>query len=257
MPYPDPRPLKSRARRYVLSHARSVICNSRFTERLVRDIAPAARTVVINPAVDAWRFQPDMNRQDARQRLGLPSDRRIVLSVSRLDPVKGHETVFRAIAGLTTAERAELLYLIVGRGEHRLVLDALAESLGIANVVQFAGFVADEELPAYYAASDLFVLCSVMNRVAQSVEGFGMVCAEAQAAGIPVVGTNSGGIADAVVEGRGGWLIAERDAEALSDYLRALCRDVRPFREQGERGRARVEAELSWAAYVDRVIEVV
>lgn len=60
-----------------------------------------------------------------------------------------------------------------------------------------------------------------------------MVCAEAQAAGIPVVGTNSGGIADAVVEGRGGWLIAERDAEALSDYLRALCRDVRPFREQG------------------------
>ncbi len=249
--------VKARLRRYVLGHARWVVCNSAYTEGLVRRIAPSARTAVLKPAVDAERFVYPDGRDKARERLDLPSDKRIVLSVSRLDAMKGHETVLQALAALTPARRDHILYVIAGRGQHAAALRECASQLNLAAQTRFVGFVPDEDLPAWYAAADLFTLCSIEDRTRRAVEGFGMVFTEAQAAGLAVIGTRSGGIPDAVREGDGGWLIAERDSEALRRYFERLADDPSLFHAEGRRGQARVRRQHRWDTYVHNLAALI
>lgn len=258
MPYPSGglHAIKGWMRRRVLGYGRAVICNSRYTERLVKELAPAARTCVINPGVDAERFQVDEDAAACRARFGFSNERRVLLSVSRMDAYKGHDVVLRAIAALPPAARAGLHYVVAGKGSHLPVLQAQAESLGVADQVSWLGFVADTDLPYLYKAADLFVLCTREDPTARGVEGFGMVFLEAQAAGLPVIGTRAGGIPDAIVEGEGGWLIDQDDVGGLVEHLKAVIGDPGPYRAQGERGRLRAETSASWSAYVDKLIEV-
>jgi phosphatidylinositol alpha-1,6-mannosyltransferase len=255
MPYAQKSP-KARLRRFVLERARVVVCNSHFTETLVRQIAPVARTAVLNPAIDADRFRTPMPISEARRHLDLPPDKRIILTVARLDPIKGHETVLRAIAELSEEQRSELLYVIIGKGEMQTYLSSLARELSLETHVRFAGFVSDADLPTWYRAADLFVLPSILDPERRGMEGFGMALTEAQAAGLPVIGTRSGGIPDAVHEGEGGWLIAERDHVALADHLRQLVSAPEIFAEQGSLGAERVRREMTWSGYAQRLMEL-
>lgn len=173
-----------------------------------------------------------------------------------MDAYKGHDVVLRAIAALPLGARAEVHYVVAGKGSHLPVLQALAESLGVSEHVSWLGFVADADLPYLYKAADLFVLCTREDPQARGVEGFGMVFLEAQAAGLPVIGTRAGGIPDAIVEDEGGWLIEQDDAAVLSVHLRSLVDDPLPYREQGRKGRARAESSASWSVYVDRLMQV-
>lgn len=248
---------KQGLRQKVLSFARLVVCNSAYTETLVRDIAPNARTVIINPAVDASRFQYQKDQAAARAELGLPNEKRVVLSVSRLDAMKGHETVLHALAALPTAQRDQIFYVVAGKGPHALPLSGLTQSLGLGQNVCFLGFVPDHQLPALYASADLFVLCSLEDKARRAVEGFGMVFTEAQSAGLPVIGTRSGGIPDAIRERKGGWLIPERDCEALQNHLLDLVEKPEYYRRQGEAGKRRVQRVHSWDGYIEELLKVI
>lgn len=258
LPYPRGgfQAVKGWLRRRVLGHAQAVICNSRYTEGLVKALQPTARTCVINPGVDASRFQVGNDVAACRARFGFSTEKRLVLSVSRMDAYKGHDVVLRAIAALPAEARAEVHYVVAGKGSHLPVLQALADSLGVSEQVSWLGFVDDAELPYLYKAADLFVLCTREDPQARGVEGFGMVFLEAQAAGLPVIGTRAGGIPDAIAEGKGGWLIEQDDAAALATHLQELVVDPLPYREQGRKGRARAETSASWSAYVDKLMQV-
>lgn len=258
MPYPRGalHAVKGWIRRRVLAHAQAVICNSRYTECLVNALQPSTRTCVINPGVDTVRFQVSDDVAACRARFGFSTGKRLVLSVSRMDAYKGHDVVLRAIAALPPNARAEVHYAVAGKGSHLPVLQTLAESLGVTKHVSWLGFVADADLPYLYKAADLFVLCTREDPQARGVEGFGMVFLEAQAAGLPVIGTRAGGIRDAIVEGEGGWLIEQDDVSTLADHLRCLVRDPLPYREQGQKGRRRTETSASWSAYVDALLKV-
>ena len=136
-------------------------------------------------------------------------------------------------------------------------LQALAGDLGIGDCVTWLGFVEDADLAALYACGDLFVLCTREDPRARGVEGFGMVFLEAQAAGVPALGTRAGGIPDAIVEGRGGWLVDQDDSAAVSGHLQRLAADVSSFREQGMRGRLRAITEASWDTYATKLLAVI
>lgn len=256
MPYPGPGP-KALLRQAVLERAHAVICNSHFTETLVRQAAPRARTSVLNPAVDGSAFRPKVTRQQARTQLDLPAEPLIALTVARLDPIKGHETVLRALGQLPITERQQILYVIIGKGSMRGPLENLAHELRIREMVRFAGFVSDQDLPSWYAAADLFVLPSIVDRQRRGMEGFGMALTEAQAAGLPVIGSNSGGIPDAVREDEGGWLIQEGDAQALAARLMQMLADPDSLREQGRRGMERVTRDHNWPDYAKRLLELI
>jgi phosphatidylinositol alpha-1,6-mannosyltransferase len=238
--------------KWVCESADLVIANSDFTRKLVLEGAPGANVLAIPLAVDDRRFAPG-DSQEAKRRFGVAN--KVVLStVSRLDTYKGHDVVLRAIAACSERIRTKLVYLIAGRGPHQGELERQVAELGLTDQVRFLGFVPEDDLPDLYRASDLSLLCSREVAERQQVEGFGLVFLEAQSCGIPVIGTRTGGIPDAVKEGDGGWLIEQDDAAALSSFLSRLVDDPSAFLAEGKRARNRVERQCTWEHYMQQFV---
>lgn len=258
MPYPQGYRylLKSWLRKKVLKSARCVICNSRYTQQLVLNIDSNIKTTVINPGVDCERFDVVLTQKQAREQLGFRNDRRILLSVSRIDEYKGHDVVLNALAALPKAQLAQLQYIVAGNGGYLDSLKRHASELGINDNVTWLGFVADEQLPTLYKSADLFVLCTREDKQQRGVEGFGMVFLEAQAAALAVVGTRAGGIPDAIQHGNGGWLIKQNDSQELVKYLEKLISTPDIIREQGRLGCDRARAQCTWQHYTNKLLTV-
>jgi phosphatidyl-myo-inositol dimannoside synthase len=236
----------------VLESADLVIANSEYTQRLVSSVAPKANIETIPLAVNAVQFAPG-DREAAKAKFGV-AGKRVLCTVSRIHHYKAHDTVLHAIASLAPDERAQLVYLVVGKGPYEQPLRRLAGELGVENQVRWLGFVSEEALPQVYCASDLFVLCTRDAPEERAVEGFGLVFLEAQSCGTPVVGSRSGGIPAAIHDGKGGWLIEPDDGQKLTDIIRELVRSPESFRAAGTQARERVLRENTWERYGQRFV---
>jgi len=236
--------------RRVLESASLVIANSEYTRQLVYRVAPNARVETVPLAVDSMRFAP-RDRTSAKEKYGV-SGKDVLCTVSRMYRYKGHDVVLRAIASLAPNERERIVYMVVGKGPYEPELRNLAAELGVESNVRWLGFVAEDDLPEVYSASDLFVLCTRDAPEERSVEGFGLVFLEAQSCGTPVVGTRTGGIPAAIQDGIGGWLIEQDDQNALADIIRTLVHSPELFRAAGIQARQRVLRDHSWARYMKR-----
>ena len=142
-----------RASRFVvLSQAFATLLSERFG-------VPGARISVVPGGVDLDRFRPQGTRQELRQKLGWESDKRIVLTVRRLAKRMGLESLIEAFAEVAGQFPDVVLY-IAGKGAERGALERALEERGLGARVKFLGFVADEDLPAVYAAADETVVPS-------------------------------------------------------------------------------------------------
>jgi phosphatidyl-myo-inositol dimannoside synthase len=218
-----------------------------FRARLARALSPqaAARMVRLAPGVDVGTFR------DARPAAGLPAGR-LVLCVSRLVPRKGQDTLIRAWPAVRAAiPDAQLL--LVGDGPYRGELHRLAGQLGVAASVTFTGSVAAGDLPGYYAASDVFAMPCRTRRAGLDVEGLGIVYLEASSAGLPVIGGDSGGAPDAILDGETGYVVPGRGGPALAERITGLLADPGRARAMGQRGRAWVEQEWDWPRVAGRL----
>ena len=109
------------------------------------------------------------------------------------------------------------------------------------------------ELPAHYAAGDVFAMPCRTRRGGLDVEGLGIVYLEASATGLPAISGDSGGAPDAIVEGETGYVVPGRDAGALARRIAGLLQDPAGARAMGEKGRAWVEREWTWDRAADRL----
>jgi phosphatidylinositol alpha-1,6-mannosyltransferase len=222
-----------------------------FRVRLARALTPqaAARLVRLAPGVDTTVFRPGTEGEAVRARLGL-AGRPVVLCVSRLVPRKGQDTLIRAwprvLAARAAAAGQEPVLLIVGDGPYRNDLDRLAGRLGVTGSVRFTGPVPEADLPGYYAAADIFAMPCRTRRGGLDVEGLGIVYLEASAAGLPVIGGDSGGAPDAIEPGESGYVVPGRDLDALVSRLVALLADPAAAAAMGEKGQAWVYREWRW-----------
>jgi phosphatidylinositol alpha-1,6-mannosyltransferase len=174
------------------------------------------------------------------------ADRPVVLCVSRLVPRKGQDTLIRAWPAVRAAiPDAQLL--LVGDGPYRGELRRLAGQLGVSGSVTFTGSVPADALPGYYAASDVFAMPCRTRRAGLDVEGLGIVYLEASAAGLPVIGGDSGGAPDAILDGETGYVVPGRDVAALAQRITGLLADPARARAMGQRGLAWVEQEWDWS----------
>lgn len=238
-------------RRRVLQAARLVIANSHYTADLVRRVADRARVAALPLGVDPTTFSPG-DVDAARAELGITS-RLVVSTVARVQPFKGHDTIIHALGRLPAEVRRELTYFVAGRGPHTDALRALTRSLGVEQQVVFGGLVPEASLPQVYRASSLF--CLMTRSEARAVEGFGLALLEAQSCGVPVLGTNLGGIPDALADGETGFLLAPHDVEGVEHHLLRLARDPDYYRMIGQAGRERAVRECSWHAYAGKLRE--
>jgi phosphatidyl-myo-inositol dimannoside synthase len=225
-----------------------------FRVRVAGALSPqaAARMARLHPGVDAGAFRPDQAaRRVIRDRHGL-GDRPVVVCVSRLVARKGQDTLLRAWPAVIE-KIPDAVLLITGRGPYEKALRQLAEQAGVAGSVIFTGPVPQDELPAHYAAGDVFSMPCRTRRGGLDVEGLGIVYLEASATGLPVVGGDSGGAPDAILQGETGYVVGGRDVKALADRLIALLQDPAGARAMGEKGRAWVERDWNWDIIASRL----
>ncbi|MFE0592414.1 glycosyltransferase family 4 protein [Micromonospora echinospora] len=203
------------------------------------------------PGVDVDAYHPDVDGEAVRTRLGL-TDRPVVVCVSRLVPRKGQDTLIRALPEIRRRVPDAAL-LVVGGGPYRGTLEKLARQTGVERDVVFTGTVPAAELPAHYAAGDVYAMpCRTRNR-GLDVEGLGIVYLEASATGLPVVAGDSGGAPDAVREGETGYVVRGRDTAQLADRVATLLADRDLARQLGAAGRAWVEREWRWETQARRL----
>ncbi|BCL13036.1 glycosyltransferase family 4 protein [Micromonospora sagamiensis] len=217
-------------------------------ERVLHGLTDLRR---LAPGVDVEAYHPDVDGEAVRARLGL-TDRPVVVCVSRLVARKGQDTLIRALPRIRRRVPDAAL-LVVGGGPYRGTLEKLARQTGVERDVVFTGTVPAAELPAHYAAGDVYAMpCRTRNR-GLDVEGLGIVYLEASATGLPVVAGDSGGAPDAVREGETGYVVPGRDVAQLADRVATLLADRDLARQLGAAGRAWVEREWRWETQAERL----
>ena len=144
-------------------------------------------------------------------------------------------------------------YLIAGDGPYRPDLERLTVALGLQDCVTFAGFVPDAELPALYAAADLFVQPSREAMGNTAIEGFGITLVEAGASGLPVIGGRTGGTGEAIADDDTGVLVDPYDPDALAAAMMRLLQDDAYARRLGAQARVRAEREFAWPVQTGRL----
>ncbi len=239
---------------HVLRGASLVVSAGRYAadeaERAARRDLP---TVIVPPGVDTQRIVPlDAERRRAvRAELGLPVDAPVVLSVSRLVPRKGMDTLIKAsviLKGLVPG----VVVAIAGSGRDRGRLDALIERSGAP--VRMLGRVPDHLMAGLYGAGDVFAMLCRSRWAGLEQEGFGIVFVEAAAAGVPQVAGRSGGAAEAVAHGETG-LVVDRpdDPEQVAAALAEILADDERRAAMGRASRERAVAEFSYDVLADRL----
>lgn len=219
--------------------------------------ADAAKIRVIPPGVDLSRFRP-IDQKEAKRKVGIPCGNANILFVGRIEPLKGVDTLLRAMSILQERHPEaiqETCLAIVGGDPWRDDLDTemarlqqLRTDLGIHNLVTFLGAKDQDVLPYYYAAAEMVVMPS-------HYESFGMVALEAMAMGTPVIASEVGGLAHLVQPGVNGFHVPSRDPEALAARILVLLTN-KPLRQQlGEQARAHTK-QYSWESITARMIEV-
>lgn len=187
--------------------------------------AEPARVEVVHPGVDLDVFRPH-DRARARADLGLPVDAAVLLFAGRIQPLKAPDVLLRAVAELLDQRpglRSRLVVPVVGGPsgsglEHPESLAQLATALGLDGVVRFVPPVAQDELARWCSAATLVAVPSYN-------ESFGLVAAEAQATGTPVVAAAVGGLTTVVRDGHSGLLVDGHDPRAWADALRRVVED--------------------------------
>ncbi|MFG2168843.1 glycosyltransferase family 4 protein [Micromonospora chersina] len=219
--------------------------------RLARVLDGVTELRRLAPGVDVDTYHPGVDGERVRLRLGL-ADRPVVVCVSRLVPRKGQDMLIRAMPEIRRRVPDAAL-LVVGGGPYRATLEKLARQTAVERDVVFTGSVPSAELPAHYAAGDVYAMpCRTRNR-GLDVEGLGIVYLEASATGLPVVAGDSGGAPDAVREGETGFVVRGRDVAQLADRVATLLADRDLARQFGAAGRAWVEREWRWETQAERM----
>jgi phosphatidylinositol alpha-1,6-mannosyltransferase len=230
--------------------AAALLANSHHTAQMLEDLGNAPGKIsVVHPGVDVDRFKPRVGRADMRRRL-LSDDELMLLTVGRLQARKGHDLVLQSLAA-SRSSLPSMRYVVVGDGPERERLERLTGELALGELVTFTGEMPAADLPAVYAAADLFVH---PNRVeAGDFEGFGIVFLEAAASGLPAIGGRSGGVAEAVEEGVTGWLVGGLDPAELGGKILALFQSADLRARMGAAARTRVASGFTWEKAARRV----
>ena len=208
---------KLQLERAVYSRARRLITLSKaFAEVLRRDYRIDPDKIRIVPgAVDLGRFCPPPSKDVPRAALNWPNDRRILLTVRRLVPRMGLDNLLRALA-LVRHDHPDVLLYMAGKGPMLEALQQLTRDLDLSEHVKFLGFVPEEQLASLYQAADLNVVPTL------TLEGFGLVAAEALAAGTPSLVSPVGGLPEVVGDLSPNLVFRSTSPEHIAEGLRAV-----------------------------------
>ena len=173
-----------------------------------------------------------------------------LLSISRLDKRKGHSQILEALVDIVES-LPPFEWIVAGDGPNRVQLEKLVHELGLSSYVRFVGKVDDIEKKKLLEDSDLFLMPSI--QIDGSVEGFGISYIEAASYGIPSIAGRSGGVLEAVIDGKTGWNVDPNDIEKLRPVLLEAISDKKVLLNRGANAKEafmkRFSGDVSWAKF--------
>ncbi len=250
--------LRLRVEREIVATADRLVAASPLERQQLIELydADPDRIAVVPCGVDLLRFHP-IPQGVARAMLGLPREQRLILFVGRIEPLKGIDTLIRAmprvVEKLPHGQHDVSVAIIGGDAsedparltEEMARLRALRSELGLEDLVTFLGARSQETLPLYYSAADVVVMPS-------HYESFGMVALEAMACGTPVIASYVGGLKYTVLHEVTGLHVPVRDPDALAEELVRLLTDRALCERLGNQA-ARVAQNYSWNVVVQEI----
>ena len=195
-------------------------------ENLILNYKSENNIYIVSPGVDLEKFK-SKNKFESRNKLGLSQTSKILLSVGRIEPIKGYDVLINALSFLNISDDFDVRLLIIGgdsKSQNELDrLNSLKLKHGLSNQVNFLGAIDHDELPIYFSAADIFVMPS-------AYETFGIAALEASACNLPVIAPQVGGLKSVVKHGQTGFLSVNKSPESLMHYLEILLKN-KPLRE--------------------------
>ncbi|MBU2063240.1 MAG: glycosyltransferase family 4 protein [Candidatus Omnitrophica bacterium] len=237
----------------VLKNVNMVFCNTKFTQK--RAIAlgvPSAKTFVAYPGVSIAEFEAGDKGAASLpvQKLRL-ENKKIVFALGRLLERKGQDTLIRAMPKVLK-EAPETVCIIGGEGPYGDKLKRLASEYGVEKQVIFVGQVYEEQRQAYYDICDVFVM---VNRQLKNgdAEAFGMVFLEANICYKPVIGGRSGGVPEAVVHDKTGFLVDPLNIDEVAEKIIYLFKNPQVAKQMGEAGKQWVKDNFTWDKLMPKI----
>jgi D-inositol-3-phosphate glycosyltransferase len=217
------------------------------------------RVVVIPPGVDTSHFYP-IPKDEAKEFIGIPSERQIILYVGRIEPLKGIDALLEAMALLKSKgiiQKHNLCLMVIGGevegspDQYSTELSRLREleaDLGIGDLVTFLGKQDQDTLQYYYSSAEALVMPS-------HYESFGMVALEAMACGTPVVASETGGLVFLVRDGETGFHVPTARPDALADRLETVVKDPQLRASLGSQAATHAQ-EYAWPKVTEKIISL-
>jgi glycosyltransferase involved in cell wall biosynthesis len=234
----------ARIERRALHRANRIVVLSEFSRQILEKnhgrLSP--QIVIIPGGVDLEQFRPATDRMAVRDKLDLPRDVPLLVTIRDLEQRMGVENMLTALVDLNKGRR--IFCVIGGSGPLRPFLEERAAQLGVSDRVRFAGHIPEKELPLYYQAADVFVLPTLSH------EGFGLVTVEALACGTPVAATPAGATPEILAPLDDRLLAEDTSAKSIASTVERVMRFAAndAFRSQC---RNYVENRYSWRKHID------
>lgn len=220
---------------------------SEFTKKVLLDECPdvPVEQILVTPlAVSPFWFERASTGSKVRERLSISHDRKLILTVSRLDERKGHGDILASLQRLPRRLQDEITYVIVGAGLDTTYGSELRQLAARSNVSVFlTGALPDEDVRSLYAEATVFAMPGVPHPI--KVEGFGLVYLEAAAQGLPSIGTNVGGVPEVIQNNETGVVIPADNPLALDAALTRMLEDL-SFRDQLGANARKWASQFTW-----------
>lgn len=223
--------------RLICRRAAALIANSEATKKDLERLVPASDTAVITPGVERAEYPA---RDEARKALGIGERKKLIVSLARLVPRKGIDKALEAVA--TIQKEQTVKYVVLGDGDDRERLEKLACEFGTD--VLWIRNAEDDIKRLWLAGADIFLLPT--RDEVHDVEGFGIVFLEAALAGVPVIAGRSGGVEEAVLDGRTGKIVNARLVDEIKEAIQALLGDEKLRSRMGNLAKQRALKEFQW-----------
>ena len=204
---------------------------------------------VIPNGINLEEFDINLSKEECRDRLDLPHDKKIILFFGNIVAYKGPHILLKSFSKVKSKFK-DVMLVFAGRGEMQEELTKLAVELGIKNDVLFTGYIDEKLKPFYYKSADIFCLPSITM-----AEAFGIVNLEAMACGIPVISSKLGGIPDVIDDKETGLLVKPEDEDELSEAIEFLLENEATSIKMGNNGKRKVK-EYSWKKIAEKTQKI-
>jgi len=241
--------------RWVLRNVDCVLANSSFTLNGMLQLAEFKRYEVLPPGIDTSRFSAQERTDEFYRDVGFKRDLPLLLSVGRFIDFKGFGYLIEAIELLVhQMGRTDAQLLIVGDGPLRTNLERMVCEKGLERNIHMVGFVPTEDMPKFYSHADILIAPSIVDNQGNT-EGLGLTLVEANACGVPCIGSRVGGIADVIEDGINGLLVAEKDPAQLAEKIDLLIRHPKQRSEMSEAGQRMASRKYEGHLIAKRLVQ--